>query len=147
MDEGFKLKIALAWSINAKNTLDNVSGFSPVQIVTGQNPNFPGVSFNILPANEEADVSNSVQMNLNAMYLSRKAYLKAENSERVKKALKRPLRDINQDFVIDDMVFYKRPNIERWKGPAKIVGKEVNTLILRHGGLLIKAAICGFVKR
>ena len=84
-------------------------------------------------ADEEADVSNSVQMILNAMYLSRKAYLEAENSEWVKRALKRPLRDINQDFVIGDMVFYKRPNIEHWKGPAKIVGKEGKTLILRHG--------------
>ena len=82
-------------------------------------------------------------MNLNAMYLRRKAYLEAENSERVKRALKIPLRDINHG----DMVFYKRPNIERWKRPAKIVGKEGKTLILRHGGLLIKAASCGIVKR
>ena len=147
MYEGFPLKIALVWSINAKNTLYNVSGFSPVQIVTGQTPNFPGVSYNLLPANEEADVSSDVQRNLNAMYLSRKAYLEAENSERVKRALRRPLRDINQDFTIGDVVFYKRPNIERWKGPAKIVGKEGKTLILRHGGLLIKAASCRIVKR
>ena len=149
MYDGFPLKIALAWSINAKNTLYNVSGFSPVQIVTGQNPNFPGVSYNLLPANEGADesLSSDIQRNLNAMYLSRKAYLEAENSERVKRALKRPLRDINQDFMIGDVVFYKRPNIERWKGPAKIVGKEGKTLILRHGGLLIKAASCRIVKR
>ena len=130
-----------------KNTLYNYSGFSPVQIVTGQNPNYPGVSYNLLPANEEANVSKDIQVHLNAMYLSRQAYLEAENSERVKRALKRPLRDINQDFNIGDSVFYKRPTIERWKGPAKIVGKEGRTFILRHGGQLIKAASCSLVKR
>ena len=148
MEDGYSLEIALIWAINAKNTLYNYSGFSPIQIVTGQNPYYPGVSYNLLPANETADhLTDSVQEHLNAMYLSRKAYLEAENSERIKRALKRPLRDVHQDFNLGDIVFYKRPNIERWKGPAKIVGKDGKTMFLRHGGQLIKAATCRIVKR
>ena len=32
------LDIALAWCLNAENTLQNVHGFSPFQLAIGQNP-------------------------------------------------------------------------------------------------------------
>ena len=35
------LDIALAWSVNAKNSLHMVHGFSPYQMVFGRNPNLP----------------------------------------------------------------------------------------------------------
>ena len=37
------LEIALAWAVNAKNSLHNVYGYSPNQIVFGRNPNLPSV--------------------------------------------------------------------------------------------------------
>ena len=36
-----KLQVALAWAVNAKNSLQNVYGFSPSQLVFGYNPNLP----------------------------------------------------------------------------------------------------------
>ena len=36
-------QLVLAWCVNAKNSLANFHGFSPVQIPLGQNPNLPSV--------------------------------------------------------------------------------------------------------
>ena len=40
------LEIALQWVINAKNSLSNVHGFSPYQLVFGMNPRLPNVLSN-----------------------------------------------------------------------------------------------------
>ena len=37
-ESGSDLQIALQWVINAKNSLSNVHGFSPYQLVFGMNP-------------------------------------------------------------------------------------------------------------
>ena len=37
-ESGSGLEIALQWVINAKNSLSNVHGFSPYQLVFGMNP-------------------------------------------------------------------------------------------------------------
>ena len=49
-DPSMKLKVALAWTVNAKNSMQNHDGFSPIQLVLGTNPNLPSVSTNRLPA-------------------------------------------------------------------------------------------------
>ena len=46
------LEMAVAWAVSAKNSLKNVNGFSPNQLVFGKNPNFPNVSSDNLPALE-----------------------------------------------------------------------------------------------
>ena len=42
-DSEMSAEVALTWALAAKNTLQNVSGFSPFQIVFGQNPSLPSV--------------------------------------------------------------------------------------------------------
>ena len=37
----YALDIALAWCLNAKNTLQNAHGFSPFQLAAYQNPSLP----------------------------------------------------------------------------------------------------------
>ena len=44
--------VALAWSVSAKDSLKNVHGYSPNQLVFGKNPDFPVVIENELPALE-----------------------------------------------------------------------------------------------
>ena len=44
------LEIALAWAVNAKNSLHNVYGYSPNQLVFGRNPNLPSVINDKSPA-------------------------------------------------------------------------------------------------
>ena len=40
-DTDCSLEIALAWAVNAKNSLHSVYGYSPNQLVFGRNPNLP----------------------------------------------------------------------------------------------------------
>ena len=42
-DVGCSVEVALAWATNAKNSLQNIYGFSPYQLVLGRNPNLPCV--------------------------------------------------------------------------------------------------------
>ena len=37
------LEVALAWAVNAKYSMQNHNGFSPIQLVLGTNPNLPSV--------------------------------------------------------------------------------------------------------
>ena len=53
-DPSMKLEIALAWAVNAKSSMQNHNGFSPIQLVLGTNPNLPSVSTNGLPAMENS---------------------------------------------------------------------------------------------
>ena len=47
-DQQIDLDIALSWCLNAKNSLSNVHGFSPFQLIFGQNLKLPS-TFNYKP--------------------------------------------------------------------------------------------------
>ena len=61
------LNLAVAWAISAKNSLKNVHGYSPNQLVFGKNPNYPNACDNKIPALEGKTSSKIVAENLNAM--------------------------------------------------------------------------------
>ena len=42
-DPTIKVEVALGWAVTAKNSLTNYQGFSPCQIVFGENPKLPAV--------------------------------------------------------------------------------------------------------
>ena len=65
-----------------------MSGYSPNILVFGRNPNLPSVLSSSLPALEPCSVSESVQRNLTAMHSARKAFIAAESSERIRRALR-----------------------------------------------------------
>ena len=44
MNDGVhELELAIHWCVAAKNSLQNVYGYSPNQLVFGRNPNYPAV--------------------------------------------------------------------------------------------------------
>ena len=79
-DQTLSLEVTLAWAVNAKNPILNYSGFSPYQLVLGQNPNLPPVLNDDLPASE----GKREQVHLNALRAACKAFVKAETSERIR---------------------------------------------------------------
>lgn len=89
---------ALAWAIQAKNSLTNVHGFSPAQIALGQNPQLPNVLVDKLPALDERDCSEVVMEQLNNMRAARKAYIEAEHSSRLKRAMVHNVRSSSGEF-------------------------------------------------
>ncbi|KAG0724834.1 Retrovirus-related Pol polyprotein from transposon RE1 [Chionoecetes opilio] len=67
-DPGCDLDVSLAWAVAARNALSTFLGYSPNQLVFGQNPGIPGAFYDNLPAldgedtpavSNEEDVSQS----------------------------------------------------------------------------------------
>ena len=115
---------ALSAAVFAKNTLLNVSGFSPMQIVFGKQPKIPGAAHNNQPpANEEYVQSVTVFDRLTAIFAARQAFTQVENSLRLKKALKvKPQR--LELYNTGDRVFYKFGIDPQWHGPGTIIGTD-----------------------
>ena len=109
LDSKCDLETAVAWAVSAKNSLRNVNGYSPNQLVFGKNPNFPNVFDNKLPALKCCTTSEIVATNLNAMQSARKEYLKSEASEKISRALRHQVRTYgDMQYDVGDKVYFTR---------------------------------------
>ena len=106
-DPNVNLNVALAWAVNAKNSMMNYNGYSPIQLVLGINPNLPFISSNKLPAMEDIEVSDILRKHLNTLHAARHAYVKSESDERIRRALRHPVRVTEVEFNQGDKVFIK----------------------------------------
>ena len=126
------VEIALAWAVNAKNSLQNIHGFSPYQLVFGRNPNLPAVITDRLPALEGVTGSKLVADILNALHKAREETIKQEASERLRRALKSKVRthsDIR--YFQGEEVFYKQEDVKRWDGPARVIGQDGSKVLIK----------------
>ena len=123
----------------------NHNGFTPVQLVTGQLPNLPTVFNSNLPALDLPECKDNI-LYIQAMNLARQAYVSAESSERVKRALRHPVRVSEEIFSHKDKVFYKRDDSNRWRGPATVIGQDGKIVFIRHGSRLLRVALCRIVR-
>ena len=137
------LETALPWALSAKNTLSNVSGYAPNVLVFGRNPSVPSVLTDSVPALEPCSVSEIVRVNLKVMHSARKAYVAAESSEKIRRALRMKLRTSNDTIVNSgDSVFYRRENFKGWKGPGTVIGRDRKLVVVRHGGMVYRVPVC-----
>lgn len=63
---------------------------------------------NQLSALEQAEMNDTVIKHLNVLYAARRAFIKVEASERIKRALHHNVRVPKEQFLSEDCVFYKR---------------------------------------
>ena len=77
-DVNCSIEVALAWALSAKNSLKNVFGYSPNQLVFGKNPNLPTVIGSEPPALEGVSSSKLTADHLNCMHTARKAFIESE---------------------------------------------------------------------
>ena len=145
-DRDLSIEVALAWAVNAKNAISNYSGFSPYQLVLGQNPNLPSVLTDDLPALEGKSDQDFVAVHLNALHAARKAYVKTETSDRIRRALRHKVRVVEESFELGDKIFYKRNYDNRWRGPAKVIGQDGKIVYFKHGDQLVRVSTCKIVK-
>ena len=98
---------ALGWAVCAKNALMNSDGYSPAQLVFGRNGNFPSSLTSKLPALEDEDQckSRSVGLHISALHAARRAYICAENSIKIKRALRKQTRPSGTIYERGDNVF------------------------------------------
>ena len=141
--EDCPLEIAVHWACAAKNSLSNVYGFSPNIIVFGRNPNYPSVIENKLPGNNMECTSEYIAQNLNAMHSARQALIQQESSEKLRRALNRKSRTYSDSvFCQGDSVYYWREKSESCHGPAIVVGKDHQQILIKHGGSYLRIHPC-----
>ena len=141
VDSKCNLDTSVAWAVSAKNSLRNVNGFSPNQLVFGRNPNFPNVFDNKLPALECSTSSEIVASNISAMQSARKEYVRSEASE--KRAMRHQVRTYSDvQYQISDIVYFRRNNDHKWRGPAKVIGIDGKQLLIKQGSGCIRVHAC-----
>ena len=138
-DTGCTIDQALSWTVCAKNSLQNVGGFSPNQLVFGYNPSLPSVLRNQPPSFDRISSSELVANNLNALHSARQAFIQAESSEKLQRALRHQIRPtLGVQYSNGDMVFYKRNEQDRWMGPGTVIGSENKQVLVKHGGSYVR---------
>ena len=142
IEQGHSLEDAVCWATSSKNSLANIEGYSPNQLVFGINPNYPSVLRSELPALEECDEAGHIKKILKAQSEARECFIKAECDERLKRALKRKVRKHITSLVYEmgDRVYYQRDG--KWKGPGIVVGKENKNVMVKHGGSYFRVHPC-----
>ena len=142
-DKDCPLDIAVHWACAAKNSLSNVYGFSPNVIVFGRNPNYPSVMDNRPPGNNSTCISEYIAQNLNAMHSARQSLIQQESSEKLRRALCRKSRTYSDSvYCQGDLVYYWRENSQSCHGPATVVGKDHQQVLLKHGGSYLRVHPC-----
>jgi hypothetical protein len=122
----------------AKNTLQNVHGQSAHQLVYGENPNLPSVLIDKPPALEGTTVNETVAKHVNALHAARRAFTEAECSERIRRALRKNLRPVMDNYTTGDKVYYKRVASNEWKGPGTVIGQDGLVVFVKHGGSYVR---------
>ena len=103
---------------------------------------------NHLPAMKEKVASRHLEDNLRAMRTAREEFMNAENSAKIKRALRSQVRTC-QDTVLemDEKVLYKRNNSDRWSGPGVVIGRDGQTFFVKHGFQIVKVHPCHISKK
>ena len=131
-DVNCSMSVAVSWAVCAKNSLSNMHGFSPAQLVFGYTPMLPCVQQDKPPALTEESYAKYIEEHLQAMRKSRSAFIHSESSQRIKRALAHNLRSSNDEkYLSGDSVYFKRENEARWHGPAHVVGQDGQYVLVK----------------
>ena len=133
-----KVDTILSWACSAKNSLSTVAGFSPNQLMFGTQTYLPNVLNSSPPALENETSSKVVASHINAMNASRRMFLSCESSNRIMKALKKPLRTYTAPVTFGSKVYYKAVGSDKWKGPATVIGQDSTVVFLRQGSFVTR---------
>ena len=134
--------IAVAWAINAKNSLTNVHGFSPYQLAFGQNPILCCASTSKPPALTHTSTSEILEENLHYLHKSRQEFIEREKSQWTKRALNDNIRTYSDThFLTGDCVYFKRAHKNQWRGPGKVLGQDGQVLI-KYGANYVRVHPC-----
>ena len=116
------------------NTNVNTLGFTPLQLVTGKNVMFPGVSSGNIVTESLYDDEGVKKIMERHGYINKK-YREQEFSRKSKTALNARLKGYEDGFIEeDDLVYYQAQNGKAWLGPVKVFAIKGNSIwIFAHG--------------
>ena len=139
-------RMAVSNCAHTLNRLSNNKGFSPAQCVLGAQPHLPE---NLTGSRETLDIADpaghiSMQYRLKLLQDCEEAFVKANHSATLRRALLAQTRSQPGPFELHSMVMYKRKPLKRkvyqqWQGPARVIGKDIHGYWLIHRGVPVLA--------
>ena len=136
-DKSMKPEEALHNALFAKNVEPNNKGFSSFQIVYGNNPSIPGITNSTPPSLSTEFTSKHVREHLRRIDQAREAFRKADNDERIKRALRSRISSYNDEkYYPEDRVYFKEKDKIEWSGPAIVLGQQGKVVFLKYGNKL-----------
>ena len=95
------------------------------------------------PALEGVSSSKLIADHLNCMHTVRKAFIESEASDKLRRALLQKTRTATSlVYEVGDLVYYKRNDSKRWRGPGRVIGKDRNQIYVKHGGSYLRVNPC-----
>ena len=141
-DKNLKATEALDHSLFAKNIEPNNKGFSPFQIVYGNNPSVPGISNSTPPSLSTNFASEDVRNHIQNINKAREAFRAVDNDERIKRALKSRISSYTEEhFQTEDKVYFKENDKIQWSGPGTVIGQQGKIVFLKYGNQLRRVHI------
>ena len=140
------LEVALAWAVTAVNSMTNVRGFSPYQLVFGKQIKLPNILEDPPPTWEEPERSKTLLETLEAIHATRERYIKSERCDKIKRALRAKIRVADTIYENGDLVYFKKEGENTWRGPAKVVFQDSKVIFLRIGGVYYRVSANRIIK-
>ena len=124
----------------AKNSDTNQTGFSPIQLMTGSNPSFPGLA-EANPASSNLKNSNKYMKALKAMDFARVKMRELECNSKLKKVMSQNVNpNVERFYKMGDPVFFYDEKKKEWKKATALI-RLGKTLYLRFGNFLRRVPI------
>ena len=112
---GIDLQEAVNHAAFAKNTDTNQTGFSPIQLMTGTNPKFPGLAESN-PASSNMKGCNKYMKTLKTMDYARTKMREIDCDSKIKKALGERINpNVERFYRLGDPVFFYDEKKREWK--------------------------------
>ena len=118
-----------------KNTEINKTGFSPLQLLCGKSPSFPGFS-DCTPGSIELEGNNEYLKILKRMDNARVAARKIDCDQRIKVALKSKINSsLEKSYIFGDPIWFKLDSSHKWKS-GTVLGKDGKVVFIRYGNFI-----------
>ena len=77
------------------------------------------------------------------MHAARKVFKESEASEKLRCALKGKVRPCTSiTYELGQLVYYKRRDSNKWKGPGTVTEKDNHQVLVKHGGVYVRVHPC-----
>lgn len=95
----------------------------------------------------EKTFSETWAKHLDALHAAHKAFTESENSERIRKALRKKICTNNTVYQNGDLVWYRSKDGDRDTGPGKVVFQDGKVIFVRHGAAFVRVSANRIVRK
>ena len=137
MEEDPKLSLedAVSHAVDSKNMQITRKGFSPRQLMFGQQGVVPGITEGNPASMEPVTESDSFRREFITRQKAQEMYRKVDANERLQKTLAQNTQGYSDHVYGEgEMVFFKEDGKNMWSGPGQVTGMEGSKVRLVHAG-------------